>query len=171
MCRKKQTFYINPLKRIAANTVIKPATATERLLMAPSTSPNSIALEVPMTCDAVPMATPLAIGFFMPKIRQMTSPAMFPNSPVIIIDATVIATYPLSSSDKPMPMAVVMDFGSSVTYSMCPSLNKSDIARIVVKLVKTPDVMPMIIAVKFFFSSCTCSYNGIAKATVAGVSR
>ena len=40
--------------------------------------------------------------------------------PVIIIAETVMATYPLSSSDSPMPMAVVIDLGSSVTYSVCP---------------------------------------------------
>ena len=43
-------------------TVISPDTAMERLLIAPSISPISIALEVPIAWDAVPIAIPLAIG-------------------------------------------------------------------------------------------------------------
>lgn len=62
---------------MAAPTVIQPATATERLLIAPSTLPISIAFEVPITCEAVPMAMPFAIGFFMPSRRQSNPPAMF----------------------------------------------------------------------------------------------
>lgn len=83
---------MNVAKMIAAATVMQPATATERLLMAPSISPISMAFAVPITCEAVPMATPLAMGCFTPVSLQMISPAMLPNSPVRMIEATVIDT-------------------------------------------------------------------------------
>ena len=41
-------FYINPANTEAAITVRSPATAIARLLIAPSTGPSSIALDVPM---------------------------------------------------------------------------------------------------------------------------
>ena len=43
-------------------TVISPATATERLLIAPSISPISRAFVVPIAWDAVPIARPFATG-------------------------------------------------------------------------------------------------------------
>ena len=64
---------------------------------------------------------------------------------------------PSSSADRSMPIAVVMDLGSKVTYSMCPSLNSNAMANIVIPLVSTPDAMPTSIAVGFFLSIVTCS--------------
>ena len=49
-------------------TVISPATATERLLIAPSISPISRAFVVPIAWDAVPIARPFATGSFILKI-------------------------------------------------------------------------------------------------------
>ena len=46
----------------APMTVISPDTTMDKLLIAPSISPSSIALEVPIAWEAVPMAIPLAIG-------------------------------------------------------------------------------------------------------------
>lgn len=68
-------------------------------------------------------------------------------------------------------MAVVIDFGNRVTYSKCPNLNIRDIIKIVVRLVNTPETMPIMMAVKFFFKSLYCSYKGIARHIVAGVRR
>ena len=55
-------IYIICAKMIAPKTVSIPDTAIERLLIAPSTSPSSIALAVPIACEDVPIAIPLAIG-------------------------------------------------------------------------------------------------------------
>ena len=99
------------------------------------------------------MAIPFATGCLIPNILQRISPAILPKRPVIIIAATVIAMYPSSSCDSPMPIAVVIDFGNRVTYSLCPKVNRIDIAAIVTPLVSTPDAMPMRIAVAFFLSS------------------
>ena len=87
----------------------------DRLLMAPSTSPISMALVVPMACEAVPMATPRAMGSVMWNALQTDSAIMLPITPVMMMTATVMDTWPPSCSLTPMPMAVVMDLGSSVT--------------------------------------------------------
>ena len=70
---------------------------------------------------------------------RIPSAKILPNTPVITITATVIVTYPPSSSLTPIPIAVVIDFGSNVTYSLCDSLNIKAKTIIVVRLVKTPD--------------------------------
>ena len=49
-------------KPIEPTTVSIPDTAIERLLIAPSISPSSIALAVPIAWEAVPIAMPFAIG-------------------------------------------------------------------------------------------------------------
>lgn len=56
------TSYINCANIDAPTTVSNPDTTIDRLLIAPSISPISIALEVPIAWDAVPIAIPLAIG-------------------------------------------------------------------------------------------------------------
>ncbi len=62
--------YIILAKIDADMTVISPATATERLLIAPSISPISRAFVVPIAWDAVPIARPFATGSFILKFSK-----------------------------------------------------------------------------------------------------
>ena len=56
-------FYQKILYSIGTrNAVRMPATTRERLLTAPCTAPSSLALVVPITWEAVPMAVPWAMG-------------------------------------------------------------------------------------------------------------
>ena len=143
----------------------------DKLLIAPSTSPSSIAFVVPIAWELVPSARPLDIACLIRKHLQINSPIIFPKIPVMIMDVAVIATYPPSSCDISMPIAVVIDFGRSVTYSVCDKPNKMDIPKMEIKLVRTPEKMPARIAQKCFFNKSNFSYSGIAKLTVAGVSK
>ena len=73
---------------------MSPATAMDKLLIAPSISPISMAFVVPIAWELVPSAKPLAIGVLIRKNLQMNSPTIFPKIPVIIIAVAVIDTYP-----------------------------------------------------------------------------
>ena len=66
-----------------------------------------------------------------------------------MITATVIVTIPPNSSDIPIPIAVVIDLGSIVTY--CWWLNPNNIQRtkIPVKLANVPDNIPQTTATLF----------------------
>ena len=71
-------------------TVHRPHTTIARLLIAPSTSPSSIALAVPTAWDAVPIARPLEIGLLIRKSLQINSAAIFPSTPVITVVSTFV---------------------------------------------------------------------------------
>ena len=118
----------------------------------------------------MPIATPFAIGSVILNILHINSARILPITPVTTITATVIVTYPPSSSDTPIPIAVVIDLGSIVTYCSCVSPIIADNTSTVKRLVTTPAAMPDTIAAKLLFKSCICSYKGIARHTVAGVS-
>ncbi len=68
---KLQLFYVHYIsfaKNEANITVIMPATAMDKELIAPSVSPISRAFEVPMACADDPSPIPFAIGSFILKI-------------------------------------------------------------------------------------------------------
>ena len=127
--------------------------AIERLLIAPSTSPISIALAVPIACEEVPMAIPFATGSVILKSLHKTGARRFPSIPVTIITAAVRSVYPPSSSVTPIPMAVVIDFGRNVTYSACVNPNIAEIARTKTRLARTPEIIPAAIAFQFDLST------------------
>lgn len=131
------------MRKTDANITVRiPDTAMERLLIAPSTSPISIALAVPIACDEVPSARPFDIGSVMWNILHIISPKILPTTPVSTIIATVMVTYPPSSSDMPIPIAVVIDLGRSVMYSVWFNFINFASTKTVTRLVKTPERIP-----------------------------
>ena len=69
---------------------ISPATAMERPLMAPSTSPICRALLVPTAWAAVPMPTPLAMGSVIWNSLHTVSASRAPTMPVTILSGAFI---------------------------------------------------------------------------------
>lgn len=64
---------------------------------------------------------------------------ILPKTPVKRITATVIVTMPPSSSEIPIPIAVVTDLGSKVTYSLWSRRKRRDKRNTQERLVITPD--------------------------------
>ena len=150
--RNQKSFLFNQLsyarwaKMEATITVMMPLVTMERELIAPSVCPISMALVVPMTCEAEPMAIPLATGFMIPMRRRNRSAKMLPMMPVNTITIMVTGTLPPSSSDTPIPMAVVMDLGRRVTYDVWSRSRMSTMASMDNMLESTPEIMPRLMA-------------------------
>ena len=72
-CLNVINIYKKLANTLAPTTVSIPATAIERLLIAPSISPISIAFAVPTACDDVPIATPYAMGCVILSILDRKS--------------------------------------------------------------------------------------------------
>ena len=85
----------------------------DRLLIAPSTSPISIALVVPSAWEDVPIDIPLDKGSFILKSFKINGAAIAPVIPVITIAITVIDSIPPSVFDISIPIGVVTDLGAS----------------------------------------------------------
>lgn len=73
---------------------------------------------------------------------HIISPKILPTTPVSTIIATVMVTYPPSSSDMPIPIAVVIDLGRSVMYSVWFNFINFASTKTVRRLVKTPERIP-----------------------------
>ena len=96
---------------------------------------------------------------------------MLPRIPVMMMTATVIATMPPNSCATPIPITVVIDLGRRVIYSLCDSPKASAKSKTQTRLDSIPDIMPVIMATAFSFKIVRFLYNGMARLTVAGVSR
>ena len=101
----------------------------------------------------------------------MSSANILPKMPVTMIATMVMVMTPPISSETPIPIAVVMDFGNRVTYVSWFSLKIVVQARTQSMLVMVPDRMPAMMASPFFFKLSICSYIGTARQTVAGVNK
>ena len=169
------SFYIPSLKNgvsagssVAVNT---PVTTRERLPTAPQSSLSSVALLVPMTCAAVPNATPPApLRLEFGTARTAPLPQILPPMPVTIMAALVMAPIPPYCSDKAMPIAVVTLLGSSEMTSRTFSPNKRPRPKMQPRLVSVPPATPANIAGKSLRSIRSCSYIGSTRQMVAGVS-
>lgn len=92
-------------------------------LAAPVSSFIVLALAVPIACEALPKATSLAMSdliFISLKTQSLT---IAPNIPVNMMVKTVIYTIPPIDLETSMPIAVVMDLGSSVAKCTFSSIN------------------------------------------------
>ena len=141
----------------AANTVNNPQTTIARLLIAPSSSPISRALTVPIACAAAPIANPTAAGSFRRNNRQSERAQIFPKMPVTMIAATVKVGIPPNSPESAMPIAVVIDFGSMEIYCSCVKPKSMESKRIEERLANTPQKAPTKMAFQFFFKRSYCS--------------
>ena len=148
-----------------------PATAMDRPLMAPSTSPIWRALLVPTAWAEVPMPTPLAMGSVMWKTLQTVSASRLPAMPVRMTMAPVRAAMPPSSAATSMLMAVVTDLGSRVTYCSRVRSMATASAKALPRLTRVPTEMPAMMAAAFSLSRSHFSYSGMARLMVAGSSR
>ena len=89
---RSRCIYRKLANAAAPMTVSKPETTMDRLLMAPSIPPSYMALAVPMAWEALPMATPRAMGSVMRKSLQALSAKILPKMPVRMMTATVMDT-------------------------------------------------------------------------------
>ena len=88
----RRRFYMNMAKMEEPITVITPHTTMERLLIAPSMVPISIALAVPSAWAEQPMAIPLAIGSWMRNSLRNFSAKILPSTPVTMMTTTETET-------------------------------------------------------------------------------
>ncbi len=133
------------------NTVTTPATPIERLLMAPWTSPISIAFVVPSAWLAVPMATPCATGFLMRKNLQTSGAVTAPVIPVMTIETIVMDGMPPICSDTTEPIGMVIDFGmrESMSVLLIPKIFAQAITQTMLTVL--PTTIPARIGSHAFF--------------------
>lgn len=102
---KKTTFELQFYMIIANSdapiTVRIPLTTIDKPLVTPSIVPISIALAVPMACEALPIAIPFAMGSSIFSSDKNFSAKMFPNTPEMIMTTTVTDTKRLTLRKRP----------------------------------------------------------------------
>ncbi len=150
-------------------TVINPATTIDKELIAPSISPISNAFVVPIACAAFPQAKPMDIGCVIAKILQTAFNMIAPKIPVNTTIPTVNVGFPPISSETPIAIAVVIDFGKRESVNSSET-EKSFATLTTVRLpASIPEKILTIIAKVYFFKSSIFRYMGTAKLIVAGV--
>lgn len=97
--------------------VMIPAIPMDSPLIAPSTSPISIALDVPIAWDAVPKAAPTATESVILHSRRTKGPSIFPVIPVNTITETVRAGNPPIFRETSIPIGVVILLGNILNIS------------------------------------------------------
>lgn len=118
--------------------------------IAPSTSPISIAFDVPTAWLAVPIATPFAILLSILLHLHIVGPIAAPTIPVETIATIVKAVSAFKALVISIPIAVVIDLGSidiNTSFSKFTSLDKKitdNIAEV------DPTVIPKSIGTIFF---------------------
>ena len=121
--------------------------------MAPSVSPNSIALDVPTAWEHAPMEIPAIIGSFTRKSLISVGAKMLPRMPVKITATTVMGTIPPCPSATLTAMGVVTDFGMSETVIASSMPNSLHISSTLPIDARDPQDAPTTMGSQFFFNS------------------
>ena len=150
-------------------TVNNPAITIDSELIAPSISPISNAFVVPIACAAFPQASPTETGLVIAKILQIVFTIIAPKIPVNTTIPTVTVGLPPISSEIPIAITVVIDFGISESVISSGSTNNDASPKIVIPPASIPEKILIKTAPAYFFNSSNCLYIGTAKLIVAGV--
>ncbi len=166
-------FYPNKIQIAngATNAVNNPDKTIARLLNAPVTGPICIALAVPATWDAFPIANPQATGLRSPIKRHTTSLTDAPSIPVMITDDTVNATIPFKLSVIPIAIAVVTDIDTKERAIISPKPKKIHIIDTDKTEHTTPINTDNNIGKMCLRNNGKCLYIGTAKLTVNGTKK
>lgn len=139
--------------------------------IAPSVSPISIALLVPIACEEFPIPKPTAKGDFILNILQTAGATIAPVMPDATTDRTVIDFIPPILSEISIAIAVVTDFGSKDKSIFSDNPKDFEIIKIPVIPIMLPIAMLISITGIFALSIGRFLYIGRAKTTVAGTTK
>ena len=127
-------------------------------------------LAVPIPCEAVPIAAPIAWSFLTPNSLSNGRPRLAPSTPARITSAIVICGIPCSSFETSIAIGVVTDFGT-VDITTAKGAPKAHAVNPAVAMPTTvPANTTTVSRGNEALSSFPCLSIGIAKATVAGPS-
>ena len=146
-------------KKSDTNTAVMiPANESAMPLIAPISSPISIALDVPMTWLAVPIATPVAILDLTLKSFTRSGASMFPITPVKIRAVTVRLLMPPRESAIATAIGVVTLLGTRDAESVSSSQRREARRSITATAEMLPAIVPARIETKCAFTVSLCLY-------------